>query len=388
MLWFYMIQDFFKPETMKNIPNDTQTPRTDAEQKWTFGDNRPGISFECVRVEFAQELEKELSSVRRERDNYKLEISRALDEAHEALQERDVASKATHYQAMCLHEISAICGADTSCTIEGLPKAVKAMKNLAESCENELTSIREVLPADAPCLYQETGETITDYILGLQHEVRSCHKTLFDLQNKADMWRDEFTRIKALCHGKPLEWLEVEGICDRAMQDIRSNISLIRQIEEMAARLAELEDEVELKTIAAENARKWEHLSATEICAGNQAIAEYVSVLEKRMAAADAEMQRALTRQRHTLCAESDALLARIESSKKLYSLTLENQIDAVRKWKKVHSAIQEICRSIPAHISGEFVWPNISDGEGLTIEPDDLKITILKIKKIAENAL
>lgn len=373
---------------MKNTPNDTQTPRTDAEQKFTFGDNRPSMSFECVKVEFAQELEKELSSVRRERDNYKLEVSRALDEAHEARQERDAASKATHYQAMCLHEISAICGIDTSCTIEGLPKAVKALKKQAESSEDALTSIREVLPADAPCLHQETGETISDYILGLQKEVERTHKTTFDLQNKADMWRDEFARIKALCYGKPLEWLEVSGICDRAMSDIRSNIPLIRQIEEMAVRLAELEDEVELKTIAAENSRKWEHLSATEVCAGNQAIAEYVSALEKRLADADDEMQRALTRQRHTLCAESDALLARIESSKKLYSLTLENQIDAVRKWKKVHSAIQDIYRSIPAHISGEFVWTNISNKEGLAIEPADLKITLSKIKEIAENAL
>ena len=42
------------------IHNNT-TPRTDAEQKWTFGDNRPGMSFECVKVEFAQELERELN---------------------------------------------------------------------------------------------------------------------------------------------------------------------------------------------------------------------------------------------------------------------------------------------------------------------------------------
>jgi plasmid replication initiation protein len=40
---------------------NTTTPRTDAEQKWTFGDNRPGMSFECVKVEFAQELERELN---------------------------------------------------------------------------------------------------------------------------------------------------------------------------------------------------------------------------------------------------------------------------------------------------------------------------------------
>ena len=44
---------------------DTQTSRTDAEQKWTFGDNRPGMSFECVKVEFATELEKELAQAKR-----------------------------------------------------------------------------------------------------------------------------------------------------------------------------------------------------------------------------------------------------------------------------------------------------------------------------------
>ena len=42
------------------IHNNT-TPRTDAEQKWTFGDNRPGMFFECVKVEFAQQLERELN---------------------------------------------------------------------------------------------------------------------------------------------------------------------------------------------------------------------------------------------------------------------------------------------------------------------------------------
>ena len=54
------------------------------------------------------------------------------------------------------------------------------------------------------------------------------------LQNKTDMWRDEFARIKALCHGKPLEWLEIAGICDRAMSDMGSNISLIDQREKAA----------------------------------------------------------------------------------------------------------------------------------------------------------
>lgn len=67
-----------------------------------------------------------------------------------------------------------------------------------------------------------------------------------ELQNKADMWRDEFARIKALCHGKPLEWLEVAGICDRAMGDIRSNISLIDQREKAADEIADLRKELEI----------------------------------------------------------------------------------------------------------------------------------------------
>ena len=40
---------------------NTTTPRTDAAEKWTLGDNRPGMSFECVKVEFAQELEREMN---------------------------------------------------------------------------------------------------------------------------------------------------------------------------------------------------------------------------------------------------------------------------------------------------------------------------------------
>lgn len=48
---------------------NTDTPRTDAEQKWTFGDNRPGMSFNCVTVDFAGQLERELAAVTAERDN-------------------------------------------------------------------------------------------------------------------------------------------------------------------------------------------------------------------------------------------------------------------------------------------------------------------------------
>lgn len=62
-----------------------------------------------------------------------------------------------------------------------------------------------------------------------------------DLQNKADMWRDEFERIKAVEFAKPgVIESEIAGICDRALSDIRSNISLIDQREKVAEENAEL----------------------------------------------------------------------------------------------------------------------------------------------------
>ena len=126
---------------------DTQTPITDEEQKWTFGDNRPGMSFECVKVEFAQELEKELAEAKR-------------------------------------------------------------------------------LLADSPKM------------LGMATDLN------LDLQNKADMWRDEFQRIRDIVYDSDLHTnSEIAGICDRAMQDIRSNISLIDQREKAADMIAKLNQE-------------------------------------------------------------------------------------------------------------------------------------------------
>lgn len=162
---------------------DTQTPRTDAEQKWTFGDNRPGMSFECVKAEFAEGLEKELAEAKRLLAT-RVEASR-LDDAERRFQ----------YQK--------------------------------DENDNRIKQIRK--------LQQELADS--PKMLGMATELNMM------LQNKADMWRDEFARIKALCHGKPLEWLEVEGICDRAMSDICSNISLIDQREKAADEIARLNDE-------------------------------------------------------------------------------------------------------------------------------------------------
>lgn len=65
-----------------------------------------------------------------------------------------------------------------------------------------------------------------------------------ELQNKADMWRDEFQRIRAIVYDSDLHTnSEIAGICDRAITDIRSKISLIDQREKAADMIAKLNDE-------------------------------------------------------------------------------------------------------------------------------------------------
>lgn len=106
--------------------------------------------------------------------------------------------------------------------------------------------------------YKSTTELVAEhpnlaeYVAQIEQELMSAKLLLgmatdlnLLLQNKADMWRDEFQRIKALCHGKPLEFLEIAGICDRAAQDIRSNISLIDQREKAADEIARLRDYID-----------------------------------------------------------------------------------------------------------------------------------------------
>lgn len=49
-----------------------------------------------------------------------------------------------------------------------------------DEAREQLESILGVIPADAPCLHTETGETVTDYILGLQKEVGRVHALYFN----------------------------------------------------------------------------------------------------------------------------------------------------------------------------------------------------------------
>jgi hypothetical protein len=80
-----------------------------------------------------------------------------------------------------------------------------------------------------------------DRFLSVSASLKECRMMLgmaldnqLSIQNKADMWRDEFLRIKSLCFGKSLEFLEIEGICNRALDEIAAKVSLIEQREIVA----------------------------------------------------------------------------------------------------------------------------------------------------------
>ncbi len=49
------------------------------------------------------------------------------------------------------------------------------------NAKDELDSIINVIPSDAPCLHYETGDHIADYVLGLQKEVRDAHALYFNI---------------------------------------------------------------------------------------------------------------------------------------------------------------------------------------------------------------
>ena len=49
-----------------------------------------------------------------------------------------------------------------------------------DEAREELENILDVIPADAPCLHAETGETVADYILGMQKEVGRVHALYFN----------------------------------------------------------------------------------------------------------------------------------------------------------------------------------------------------------------
>lgn len=56
--------------------------------------------------------------------------------------------------------------------------------------QEELDSILSVIPEDAPCHHAETGETVADYILGLQKEVGRVHALYFNTSQQLEAMRD------------------------------------------------------------------------------------------------------------------------------------------------------------------------------------------------------
>jgi hypothetical protein len=63
-------------------------------------------------------------------------------------------------------------------------------------------------------------------------QIRKLQRVIDDYEKVFDMHQDEFQRIKAICFGQPLEFIEIAGICDRALINIRSKVSLIAQVQE------------------------------------------------------------------------------------------------------------------------------------------------------------
>lgn len=104
--------------------------------------------------------------------------------------ERDEALAANFRQATCLHECAASISHDTSFSIDVLPNAVKHVVRERDEAREQLENILNVIPADAPCLHAETGETVADYILDLQKEVGRVHALYFNDKQQLEAMRE------------------------------------------------------------------------------------------------------------------------------------------------------------------------------------------------------
>lgn len=59
-----------------------------------------------------------------------------------------------------------------------------------DEAREQLESILNVIPADAPCLHAETGEAVADYILDLQKEVGRVHALYFNDKQQLEAMRE------------------------------------------------------------------------------------------------------------------------------------------------------------------------------------------------------
>ena len=120
------------------------------------------------------------------------------DKALSLERERDEALAANFRQATCLHECAASISHDTSFSIDVLPNAVKHVVRERDEAREQLESILSVIPADAPCLHAETGETVADYILDLQKEVGRVHALYFNDKQQLEAMREAITEARDL----------------------------------------------------------------------------------------------------------------------------------------------------------------------------------------------
>lgn len=66
-----------------------------------------------------------------------------------------------------------------------------------DEAREELENILNVIPADAPCLHAETGETVADYILGMQKEVGRVHALYFNDKQQLEAMRKTMIATEA-----------------------------------------------------------------------------------------------------------------------------------------------------------------------------------------------
>ena len=67
-----------------------------------------------------------------------------------------------------------------------------------DEAREELENILNVIPADAPCLHAETGETVADYILGMQKEVGRVHALYFNDKQQLEAMREAIKEARDL----------------------------------------------------------------------------------------------------------------------------------------------------------------------------------------------
>ena len=113
----------------------------------------------------------------------------------------------TRRGAMLAHFFELIAGARNraiACVnaCAGMADPAKDIARL-KNCSDELDSILHIIPADAPCIHAETGETVADYILDLQKEVGRVHELYFNVSQQLEAMREAIREAEAALRAWP-----------------------------------------------------------------------------------------------------------------------------------------------------------------------------------------